>query len=95
MNAHEYILSKQIQWVHRNNIVLIGSKVNRGRKAYTQKLDDNLFEPLMSEVKNDLETLGLKFWTLPKSAKDAHTFSLGASITTLLMIIVFFIISKF
>ncbi len=55
MNAHEYILSKQIQWAHRNNIVLIGSKVNRGRKAYTQKLDDNLFEPLMSEVKNDFE----------------------------------------
>ena len=55
MNAHEYILSKQIQWAYCNNIVLIGSKVNRGRKAYTQKLDDNLFEPLMPEIKSDFE----------------------------------------
>ena len=55
MNAREYILSKQIQWAYRNNIVLIGSKGNRGRKAYTQKLDDNLFEPLMSEVRKNLE----------------------------------------
>ena len=55
MNAREYILSKQVQWAYRNNIVLIGSKGNRGRKAYTQKLDDNLFEPLMPEVKSDFE----------------------------------------
>jgi hypothetical protein len=46
MNARDYIISKQIQWAYRNNIVLIGSKGKRGRKAYTQKLDDNLFEPL-------------------------------------------------
>jgi len=55
MNAHEYIISKQIQWAYRNNIVLIGSKGKRGRKAYTQKLDDNLFVPLMPEVKSDFE----------------------------------------
>ena len=55
MNARDYILSKQIQWAYRNNIVLIGSKGNRGRKAYTQKLDDNLFEPLMIEVQNNLK----------------------------------------
>jgi len=55
MNAREYIISKQIQWAYRNNIVLIGSKGKRGRKAYTQKLDDNLFEPLMPEVKIDFE----------------------------------------
>lgn len=55
MNAREYIISKQIQWAYRNNIVLIGSKINRGRKAYTQKLDNNLFEPLMPEVKSDLK----------------------------------------
>ena len=55
MNAHEYILSKQIQWAYRNNITLIGSKGNRGRKAYTQKLDDNPFKPLMPEVKSDFE----------------------------------------
>jgi len=55
MNARDYILSKQTQWVHRNNKVLIGSKASRGRKAYTQKLNDNLFEPLMPKVKSDFE----------------------------------------
>ncbi|MCK4240596.1 MAG: hypothetical protein KAX30_03165 [Candidatus Atribacteria bacterium] len=53
MNARDYILSKQIQWAYRNNIVLIGSKGDRGRKAYTQKLNDNLFKPLMIEVRNN------------------------------------------
>lgn len=42
MKAFEYILSKQIQWVHRNNIMLIGSKGNRDHKAYTQKLDNKV-----------------------------------------------------
>jgi hypothetical protein len=55
MNAHDYILYKQIQWTHRNNITLIGNKITRGRKAYTQNLDDNLFEPLLSEVKGNFE----------------------------------------
>ncbi len=55
MNAFDYILSKQIQWAYRNNIVLIGSKGNRGRKAYTQKLDDNLFEPLLPETENNFK----------------------------------------
>jgi len=55
MNAHNYILNKQIQWAHRNNIRLIGSKGNRGCKAYTQNLDDNLFEPLLPEVKGNFE----------------------------------------
>jgi hypothetical protein len=55
MNAHDYILYKQIQWAHRNNITLIGSKITRGRKAYTQNLDDNLFEPLLLEVKENFE----------------------------------------
>jgi len=55
MNAREYIISKQIQWAYRNNIVLIGSKGKRGRKAYTKRIDDNLFEPLMPEVKSDFE----------------------------------------
>ena len=53
MNAFDYILSKQVQWAYRNNIVLIRSKGNRGRKAYTQKLDDNLFEPLLPETEKN------------------------------------------
>jgi len=46
MNAHEYILTKQIQWALNNGLNLIGSKGSRGRRAYTPKLDDNLFEPM-------------------------------------------------
>ena len=53
MKAYEYIISKQIQWAHRNSIILIGDKGNWGRKAYTQNLNDNLFEPLMLEVRNN------------------------------------------
>ena len=56
MNANEYIISKQIQWAHRNNIALTGSKGGgRGRQAYTKNFDNNLFEPLMPEVKSDFE----------------------------------------
>lgn len=55
MNAHDYILSKQVQWAYRNNIMLIGSRGNRGRKAYTEKLGNNLFEPLLPEVKGNFE----------------------------------------
>ena len=50
MNAFDYILSKQVQWAHRKNITLIGSKGSQGRPAYTEKLDDNLFEPLLRDV---------------------------------------------
>lgn len=50
MNAREYIISKQIQWAYHNNIILIRKKANSDCKAYTQKLDNNLFEPLMSKV---------------------------------------------
>ncbi len=46
MNTYEYILSKQIQWARNHNIKLIGSKGNHGRPAYTERLEDNLFEPL-------------------------------------------------
>ena len=55
MNAYNYILNKQIQWAHCNNITLIGSKIIRGRKSYTHNLDDNLFEPLLSEVKGNFK----------------------------------------
>jgi hypothetical protein len=55
MNSHEYIISKQLQWAYRNNIGLIGSKINRGRKAYTQNLDANLFEPMLPDVLNNFK----------------------------------------
>jgi len=46
MNAHELILSKQIQWAKNRDIQLIGSKGERGRPTYTPTLEQNLFEPL-------------------------------------------------
>ena len=55
MNVHEYILTKQIQWALNQNIELIGSKGNHGRKAYTSKLRANLFEPLSSDVRKSFE----------------------------------------
>lgn len=46
MNTYEAILSKQIQWAKNHGIELIGSKGEKGRKAYTKTLEENLFEPL-------------------------------------------------
>jgi hypothetical protein len=82
MNAHEYILSKQIQWAYRNNITLIGSKGNRGRKAYTKKLDDNLFEPLLPETeKNFKKADGEELTGNPCKMQAVHSSSaLGVNI---------------
>lgn len=51
MKAYEHILSKQIEWMHNNEVTLIGSKGHRGRLAYTLNIDDNLFQPLTSSTK--------------------------------------------
>jgi len=55
MNGFEYILTKQISWADRNNVKLIGSKITKGRLAYTEKLDKNLFEPLLPETRSEIE----------------------------------------
>ncbi len=52
MGGYEYIVSKQIQWATNKNIQLIGSKGDKGRKAYTTVLNDNLFEPLEERTQN-------------------------------------------
>jgi len=51
MNAHEVILSMQIQWALNRGISLIGSKGERGRRTYTLTLEQNLFEPLEERTK--------------------------------------------
>jgi len=56
MDAHEYILSKQISWARNKNIKLVGSKGERGRPVYTAELKDNLFQPLGLSVKADFES---------------------------------------
>lgn len=55
MNPREYILAKQIQWAQNNGLDLIGSKVDRGRKAYVTDLNDNFFLELKSQVKESFE----------------------------------------
>ncbi|MBN2332489.1 MAG: hypothetical protein JXO49_04185 [Deltaproteobacteria bacterium] len=54
MNAREYIVARQISWAENRGLRLIGSLGVKGRKAYTECLADNLFEPLMPEVRNSL-----------------------------------------
>ena len=50
MNGYQYIPAKQTEWAKNLGKDLIGSKVNRGRPAYTIELDHNLFQPLLPEV---------------------------------------------
>ena len=63
-SGYEYIVSKQIQWANNKNIRLTGSKGERGRATYTLDLNQNLFEPLLEENRNQFvsgngqETLG-------------------------------------
>jgi hypothetical protein len=54
MNSLEYILSKQISCADRNKIKFLGSAINRGREAYTEDIDDNLFEPLLPETEKEI-----------------------------------------
>lgn len=51
MNGYQYILAKQTEWAKNQGIDLIGSKINRGRPAYTTNLDYNLFQPLLPDVR--------------------------------------------
>jgi len=53
MNSFEYIFSKQVSWAQNQGMDLIGSKGLRGRPAYTNTLDENLFEPLAQSVIKD------------------------------------------
>jgi len=56
MNGREYIITKQINWALNRGIKLIGSEGDRGRKAYTPTLDENLFEALSQESINQIES---------------------------------------
>ncbi len=64
LSGWEYIVTKQIQRANNKNILLTGSKGERGRATYTVDLNQNLFEPLLEENQkrfeqgNGQETLG-------------------------------------
>ena len=51
MNGYQYILSKQTEWAKNQGMDLIGSKIYRGRPAYTINLDCNLFQPLLPDIR--------------------------------------------
>lgn len=51
MNGYDYILAKQTEWAANAGLTLVGSKGARGRPAYTSELDQNLFQPLLPEVR--------------------------------------------
>ncbi|MDX9786846.1 MAG: hypothetical protein RBT11_08725 [Desulfobacterales bacterium] len=51
MNGYDYILAKQTAWAANSGLTLVGSKGTRGRLAYTSKLEHNLFQPLLPEVR--------------------------------------------
>ncbi len=51
MNGYKYILSKQTAWAINSSINLTGSKGKRGRPAYTCDLNQNLFQPLLQDVR--------------------------------------------
>ena len=54
MKGLRYIKSKQTLWAKRKNITLIGSEGEKGFPAYTQTLEENLFEPMDSSVYDDI-----------------------------------------
>lgn len=51
MNAIEYIQTKQQIWAKNQGINLIGSKGDSGKEIYTTALNENLFLPMNSTVK--------------------------------------------
>ena len=55
MNAYDYIFSRQVQWAYNHGVQLVGSKIERGRPAYTRQLRDNLFQPMDAETERDFE----------------------------------------
>lgn len=56
MDGAKYIKEKQKTWAWRNRIALAGSMITKGDAVYTISLNDNLFEPLMSDTRSSLES---------------------------------------
>ena len=53
MKGYDYIKAKQINWALNRGLKLQGSEGERGEKAYTLTLEENLFKPLLEEVKEN------------------------------------------
>lgn len=53
VTASDYIFQKQLLWAQRKGLPLCGSAGDRGRLAYTRRLEDNLFEPLTDDSRRE------------------------------------------
>ena len=52
MKGLQYIIARQSEWARNHSIASIGSKVTHGRPSYTPTLDENLFQPLLQDVRD-------------------------------------------
>jgi len=84
MNGYQYILAKQTSWAKNQGLDLIGSKVTRGRPAYTLNHNENLFQPLLPEVKKSFaagDGSELNYSGLPGKMQAIHSSSaLGVNV---------------
>jgi len=84
MNGYQYILAKQTEWAKNQDLDLVGSKINSGRPTYTINLDDNLFQPLLPDVRTSFAAGGgseLGSSSLPGKMQAIHSSSaLGVNV---------------
>jgi hypothetical protein len=85
MNAYNYIIEKQIQWALNRGIELVGSEGERGRRAFTRELNQNLFRPLSPLVqeqigKGDGNELKGEADNLPKMRAVHSSSALGVNV---------------
>lgn len=55
MNSYEYLKAKQIQWALNRGMTLHGSTSTRGERAYCSSVDDNLYEPLSVQAREQIQ----------------------------------------
>ncbi|MDF1658757.1 MAG: hypothetical protein P1U58_14175 [Verrucomicrobiales bacterium] len=56
MKPNQYLKEKQIQWALNQELELRGSDGDRGVRAYTSTVDENLFEPLSDEAREQISS---------------------------------------
>jgi hypothetical protein len=56
MNSYEYLKAKQIQWALNQGLTLHVSNGDRGKRAYCSSVDNNLFEPLSPQAREQIQS---------------------------------------
>ena len=82
MRGFDYIFAKQTAWAKANKIELVGSKLEKGRPAYTKCISDNIFEGLMDEVEKEISAGdgGELVGPIPKISAVHSSSALGVNI---------------